>query len=155
MSATNNDQVRREIVSMVCGKPLGSGIAREVYVFGPDPDLVIKLESSACSFQNVKEWDTWQRAQDVEHVARWLAPCVMISSCGSVLLQRRTAVCLNYPERMPAFLADFKRENYGMLDGRLVCHDYGTNLLAEHGMTKRMKRARWWSNNDDVSDDSI
>lgn len=24
------------------------------------------------------------------------------------------------------------------------CHDYGTHLMFEHGMTKRMVKADWW-----------
>ena len=55
----------------------------------------------------------------------------------------RPAGDVQYPDRMPAFLCDFKRRNYGMLADNLVCHDYGTNLLFEHGMTKRMIAARW------------
>ena len=31
-----------------------------------------------------------------------------------------------------------------MLDGRLVCHDYGTNILRTHGLTKHMTNAGWW-----------
>jgi hypothetical protein len=45
---------------------------------------------------------------------------------------------------MPAFFTDLKRENFGLLLGRLVCHDYGVNLLMENGMTKRMRKANWW-----------
>lgn len=45
---------------------------------------------------------------------------------------------------MPIFFTDFKYLNYGFYDGRIVCHDYGTSLIFEHGMTKRTKKAEWW-----------
>lgn len=50
----------------------------------------------------------------------------------------------DYPAKVPAFLSDLKRTNYGMAGKFLVCHDYGTNLLFEHGMTTRLKKAEWW-----------
>lgn len=50
----------------------------------------------------------------------------------------------SYPDRMPAFLTDMKRTNYGLIGKQVVCHDYGTNLLMQMGLTKRMKKADWW-----------
>lgn len=49
-----------------------------------------------------------------------------------------------YPAKMPAFFSDFKRTNYGLHNGRLVCHDYGTSLLMQEGLTKRMKSVEWF-----------
>lgn len=95
-------------------------------------------------FQNVVEWETWQRVKDTP-ASRWFAECRWISGNGSVLVMERTrpAADRDYPEKMPAYLSDFKRRNYGMIGKFLVCHDYGTNMLFEHGMTKREVRARW------------
>lgn len=140
-----------DMMRLICGEYLGSGIGRQVYVCAINPKLVIKFESTSHSFQNVKEWEVWQAVSEVEHVKRWFAPCEMISPCGAVLIQRRTTECYNFPERMPAFLCDFKSENYGILDGRLVCHDYGMHLMLENGMTKRMRKADWWSQKDESS----
>jgi hypothetical protein len=65
---------------------------------------------------------------------------------GRVLIMRKTepAPKTAYPEKMPAFFSDFKRSNYGLLEGRLVCHDYGTCLLATTGVTSRMKKVDWY-----------
>lgn len=30
----------------------------------------------------------------------------------------------------------------------LVCHDYGTNLLFENGMSKKMRKVTWWGADD-------
>ena len=49
------------------------------------------------------------------------------------------------PEKMPAWLTDHKRANYGRLGKRIVCHDYGTNLLLDHGAFKARERlVQWW-----------
>jgi hypothetical protein len=48
-----------------------------------------------------------------------------------------------WPTALPAFFTDFKRENFGFIDGRFVCHDYGTTLLMERGMTKAMRKVDW------------
>lgn len=44
---------------------------------------------------------------------------------------------------MPVFLTDFKPENFGLLNGRVVCHDYGNHLLHERGMSTAMRNAPW------------
>lgn len=47
------------------------------------------------------------------------------------------------PRKVPAFFTDLKAENWGRIDGRFVCVDYGLHLLHEHGMTSRMRSVRW------------
>lgn len=128
---------------MVAGEKLGSGIARTAYVNLLDSTKVVKIEDVSCSFQNVLEWETWQRIQHTKH-ARWFAPCFSISPCGMVLIQGRTTTPSRYPPKVPAFLTDLKRSNYGSYKGRFVCHDYGMTLLMENGMTTRMRKASWW-----------
>lgn len=64
----------------MCGDRLGQGVAREVYVFKPDPTLVIKFELTTHDFQNVNEWEVWESA-----------PCVgrkVAGPCGGHLRQR-------------------------------------------------------------------
>jgi hypothetical protein len=133
----------REAFNLLCDQLIGTGIGRQVFSSAVFKDAVIKVESSAGSFQNIIEWETWQRIKETKF-AKWFAPCVHISPCGSLLIMAKTVPALEYPEQMPAFLTDFKRANYGMLNGQFVCHDYGTNLLFENGMTKRMKKVEWW-----------
>jgi hypothetical protein len=133
----------REAFNLLCDQLIGTGIGRQVFSSAVFTGSVIKVESSAGSFQNIIEWETWQRVKETKF-AKWFAPCEHISPCGSLLIMAKTAPALEYPEQMPAFLTDFKRANYGMLNGNLVCHDYGTNLLFENGMTKRLKKVEWW-----------
>jgi hypothetical protein len=138
--------LHKELVVMLCGEHLGGGIARQVFAHALDPTLVVKFEGTGGSFQNVLEWETWYRVKGTK-LERWFAPCVAISPCGGVLVQRRTTVpgASEFPDRLPSFLTDTKRANFGMLDGQLVAHDYGYNLLMEKGMVVRMKKARWWN----------
>lgn len=136
---------------LLCGKHLGRGMSREVYECRIDPTLVVKVEERAGSFQNVVEWETWDRVKDTPY-SRWFAECKWISDNGAVLLMERTIQPMpsQYPDKMPVFLCDFKRTNYGMAKSCngaktwLVCHDYGTSLLFEHGMTKRTRKINWY-----------
>jgi len=140
---SDNSSVHRDAFNMLIRERIGSGMSREVYSSRVLPDCVVKVEDRIGHFQNVIEWETWERVKDTP-LARWFAPCRWISNCGLVLVMAKTQPALKFPDRMPAFLCDFKRTNYGMHDGRLVCHDYGTHLMFEHGMTKRMVKADWW-----------
>lgn len=133
---------------VLCGRRINSGASREVFECMPLPGHVIKVERNDWGFQNITEWQVWERVRNNKATARWFAPCVYISPCGSVLIMQRTteAADAQLPRKMPWFLDDFRRSNYGMLAGRLVCHDYGSNLLIERGgATQRTHDANWWS----------
>lgn len=135
-----------DLVTSLCGELLGKGMSREVYAWSPNEELVLKLETGD-HFQNVMEWETWWKAKETKH-ACWLAPPVWISGCGTALLMHRTAPLRRgeEPESLPAWLSDHKRRNFGTLLGRVVCHDYGTNLLLNHGAAAgRMKRCEYWN----------
>lgn len=151
---STNATVHRDAFDLLCDERIGYGMSRSVFSSKLLPDCVIKVEEDAGRFQNVIEWETWQRVKDTEY-SRWFAACRWISPCGAVLIMERTRppAPKEFAARMPAFLCDFKRTNYGMLaSGRgrmgkadsLVCHDYGTHLMFEHGMTRRMRKAEWW-----------
>lgn len=126
----------------ITGRLIGWGIGRRVYECTINPDVVLKVEDGGGSFQNVREYETWH-AVNFGPYAKWFAPVEHISPCGMVLVMAKTQRPLKFPERMPVFLTDFNRENYGLYKGRVVCHDYGTNLLMEHGKTPRMRKADW------------
>lgn len=136
--------VHRELACLTCGEYLGGGIARKVFAHAFDPTLVIKFEQDGGSFQNVMEWQAWNRVKHTK-IAKWFAPCVGISATGAVLIQRRTTIAgmSEYPDKLPSFLTDIKTSNYGMLDGRFVAHDYGFTLLMENGMAERMRKVKW------------
>ena len=142
---SDNTAIHRDTFWLMCGNRIGSGMSRVAYTCEFNSDWVIKVEDRAQSFQNVREWEAWQWVKDHPE-ARWFAPCLHISPNGSVLIQRRTITPRpkEFMDRMPVFLGDFKRQNYGMLDGKLVCHDYGTNMLMEHGRSQKMRKVEWW-----------
>jgi hypothetical protein len=140
----------KELVQTMCGKLLGAGAARQVYENLLDPNMVFKFETEHGSFQNIIEWETWDRVKATAH-AKWFAPCIAISPCGGLLVQRRTTPAAFHPEQIPAFFTDLKCTNFGVLfnadntPGHFVCHDYGVHLMLEKGMTKRMQKAAWWN----------
>jgi hypothetical protein len=149
--------ILRDWMNLACDKKLGGGSGRTVFVYGLDPKLVIKVESSG--FQNVMEWETWRAVKSTQY-AKLFAPCRHIAGLGTVLIMDRTlpAPRRAYAKSVPACLGDLKYSNFGLLRGKLVCHDYGTltNLLAGTLSAKmRMRKADWWDAGDGSSfDDS-
>lgn len=135
----------RELRSVVRGDLLGEGTGRKVYVCKLNSHYVVKVEEGGGSFQNVAEWDHWGWVQTVPAIARWLAPCEFISSSGAILIQRRVEPVrrAELPKRIPAFLTDIKLENFGMLEGRVVCFDYGTMGASLRNAPKRLVKADW------------
>lgn len=129
-------------------------MSRVVYDSLVLPNCVIKIEEESGFFQNIIEWETWNRVNYTEH-SRWFAQCKWISSNGSVLIMERTrpASPTELPDRLPVFLSDFKQANFGMVQSQtreggkgqdwFVCHDYGTNRLFEKGMSRRMQKVDW------------
>ena len=143
MSRTHDALMWREAKGLFLGEKLGEGIARKVYVFRPDPKLVVKIEHGSRSFQNVLEYEAWNYLR-TKH-AKWLAPCRSISPCGSMLLQWR-ADSLRESEkfkRLPKFLVDIKRENFGMIGDQMVCFDYGTLIHSLNLTSTALIPAKW------------
>lgn len=136
-----------EFDSLVCGRRLGRGESRVVYSSAIDKSLVFKFERAKHSFHNVCEWEAWQQYKHIPTIAKWLAPCVAISPCGTILLQERTTPLQNAPDKLPAFLCDTKMSNYGTLgkgkNQRVVCHDYG--FLITIKPKSGMKKVNWWN----------
>jgi len=106
---------------------------------------VVKVESDEehRSFANVFEWQNWTDNQFDKRIADWLAPCVSISPCGLILLQKRIEPLRvsERPEKLPAFLTDIKDANFSMYEGRVVASDYST-IIASIGT--RLKKAEWY-----------
>jgi hypothetical protein len=152
---SDNSSTWRQAYDLLCDERIGYGMSRFVFSSKLLPDCVVKIEDAAGRFQNIIEWETWQRVKDTDF-SRWFAECRWISPNGAILIMERTRppAPSEFPDKMPAFLCDFKRTNYGMAGSArrnggagqewFVCHDYGTNLLFENGMTKRMRTAKWW-----------
>lgn len=143
-----------ELLGTVLGEKLGAGVSREVFTSPIDPSVVFKVEAysqvdKGWGFQNVEEYLTWKDLEGHEEYARWLAPCKAISSSGIILVQHRVSPIpkdFPLPDEMPDFLTDFKRANYGLLDGRLVCLDYGLNRFRQAGSRSKkvkMRKVLW------------
>jgi hypothetical protein len=136
-----------ELKDLVLGKMLGVGVYRNVRVFKPKPDLVIKCAIEDPS-NNYIEWEIWNNIKDCKELSKWFAPCVSISDCGLFLLQKRveTKPKKDYPKKIPAFFSDTKYSNFGWLNGKFVCCDYsGFNRIYMDGKPNtKLVKADWW-----------
>lgn len=128
---TLREQVQSsEFLSLCLGECLGEGVSRKVYNFTLNDIYVVKVEIDTAFNvkQNLLEWDFWQQNVDNKSVTDWLAPVVAVSACGTFLVQRKvTPIPHDYqlPTHLPTFLNDIKVQNFGLLDGKFVCVDYG------------------------------
>lgn len=128
------------------GAMIAEGNSRSVFEFRLNPKLVIKIDRSS-HFDNIAEWDIWHGMKDKHHeAARFLAPCVNISSCGRVMLQERTKPINReqLPDKIPSFLEDYKIQNWGLIGKRPVCHDYANHKLFANANTD-LVNVEWWS----------
>ena len=135
--------ISTDFFRLICGDVIGYGVGRTVYECEIRPDLVVKIETPSHSFQNQAEWRIWSEWRYDADMKRWLAPCEAISPCGTVLLQKRTEPfpADAYPKKLPKFLTDTKRSNFGMFEKRVVCHDYA---LVVTTLSTAMVKADWW-----------
>lgn len=128
------------------GKKISHGASRSVYECRLRKDLVVKIETKGQSFSNATEWQIWQEAE-YYGITEWLAPCEFISPSGIVLIQKKTTPApldFVYPIEIPAFFADIKKENFGLLEGRLVCHDYGNHHCFRLALqNKKLQKVEW------------
>lgn len=139
----------RDALTLVCGDLLGSGSCREVYGCKLDSQYVVKVERWGTRFQNPLEFSIWEVVKDDKALARWFAPVTHISDAGLWMIQRLTmpvtvAELQRELPRVPAFFTDLKALNWGRMDGRIVCHDFGLLMTTERGLSaKRMRKADW------------
>lgn len=127
-------RVKDCVLQAVLGKKLGEGCFRKVYAL--DDTRVVKIETEGRAFCNSHEWSLWLEVQGTKW-EKWFAPCLEIDAFGTALIQARTQPMspeqwASFP-RLPNFFADLKQENWGMLEGRPVCHDYGNHNFFRHG----------------------
>jgi hypothetical protein len=126
-----------DLMNLMCNTLLGSGQYRHVYSGKQDATLVFKYEREVGRNCNQTEWEMWMEMKNHE-LGKWLAPCIAISPDARWLIQHRTEP-LQYaqlPDKIPRIFCDTKIENWGMLDGRVVCHDYGNNNGAVRSCTR-------------------
>lgn len=125
----------RDALLLFGGQHLGFGCYREVFAHPHRTDLVIKVETAAGSFMNVLEWEVW-RELATSKWSGYFAPCEDISPSGAVLLMKRTQPIKAFPKALtlPDFFQDVKPENFGLLKGRIVCHDYSLSTLIRRNL---------------------
>ncbi len=134
-----------DMFDFLCEGSVGIGTSRSVYNFRLAENMVIKIENNkeGFFFYNASEFDVWTNIK-IKHpeLSKFLAPCVRISSCGRILLQEKTTPITKeeLPKRIPGFIFDLKRENWGKLaDGRVVCHDYANHSFFSKADTRLVK----------------
>lgn len=143
------DVVKNDLLRLLVGKCIGHGASRNVYLSNTDPNVVVKVETPAWSFQNIAEWDMWHSVKGTKW-EKWFAPCINISPCGMVLLQAKTHPMPPElaPKSIPNFFTDIKFGNFGLLNGRPVVHDYGYNrchsLAISSGRMRKVDKKEWW-----------
>lgn len=139
------EQLHFELSHLVCGEFLGEGVNRRVYRCALNPLYVVKVSDQAHTWQNINEWEVYWYASKV--MAKWLAPCRLISPSGTYLIQDYAEPLRKdeLPKTLPRFLVDQKQENFGMLNGHLVARDYGT-MVALVNRIQGKRKAIWdWS----------
>lgn len=136
-------EAKNAIIAHLSTDLIGSGAYRHVYGLAGRPDCVLKVEygqGTHSQFHNVAEWHTWCEVEQTQW-AKWFAPCVSIDGVGVSMVQRRTQPLTEWPQAiresgLPALFTDVKLANWGLLDGRAVCHDYGYNSLMPRGLRR-------------------
>lgn len=143
--ADENTLLKDCIVRFFVGRRIGKGAYRRVYALNnQDSDSVLKLEYCDAEFCNITEWKVWNAVKDTP-LEEWFAPCVSIDLMGVVLIQKKTKpfesekefnayVEKHHNGTLPAFFEDIHYGNFGMLNGRLVCHDYGFNHFLDEAV---------------------
>lgn len=144
----NDFSLLSDFFDFFCGEFLGEGAFRTVYTYGLNKDWVVKIarvaDTGSGRFDNVVEWDIYQNIKCYHpHLLKYLAKPLYLSSCGRVMIMERTTPLEEkdkLPEKIPAFLADIKRDNWGKIGRRVVCHDYGNHNLYKNMNTKLVTR---------------
>lgn len=135
-----------ELVDLVLGNLLGEGQYRKVFPFRANDRYVMKAADTWQGINcNFAEWDLWCQLKD-KPLGAWLAPIESISSGGRYLVMWRASRMTHLPRRVPLMLAgDLKPANWGMINGRPRCVDYG-NWLQAHLLkadATKLVRAKW------------
>ena len=127
---------------------IGRGTTRKVFAIDGNLHWVVKYEMyGEAPLANMMEYSIWKACEHYEPGRKWLAPCGPLDLGGKFLLQRRVATPPDdfvWPDRIPNWLTDTKKRNFGLLDGRLVACDYAMDLPLAKGISTRMWKVNWW-----------
>ena len=126
-----------DLNDLFVGDLIDYGVYRKVYHSNQDSTVVIKMETAKTThFANVCEWTMWTQFQGTKW-EKWLAPCIMISQSGTILIQKKTTpIEGSMPKMVPNFFLDLKRSNWGIFEDHPVMHDYGHSHLFDIAKTK-------------------
>jgi len=132
---------------MLCGDMIAEGCSRVVYECEYDKSCVVKIakkDEDNLPDDNILEWEIWNMVKDMtDETPKWFAPCVRISENGRILIQKRTNPLTDKQweslDKIPSFLSDVKRSNFGMYKGRICSHDYAFTLFRLN-IDKRMRK---------------
>lgn len=138
--------VNADLISMICGKKIGSGSYRSVYDFNMNHRLVVKIEplSTDC---NITEFMLWDEVRglcgELAWVKDWFAPIHWCSPNGKVIIMEKTKqLDKPRPDKVPSFFTDVKSNNFGWIGNRFVCHDYGfIHRFIKY--EKKFQKAKW------------
>lgn len=149
----NNEELYKSCAQMIIGKHLGRGYSRDVYIHAMEPSIVVKIAMNADGvIANTNEFDIWDEVQHwkgkYENLKNFFCPVTAMSSDCKVLFMKRTQPLRveDIPNEVYTWVTDQKLENFGILDGRLVIHDYGLTLIKNGGITNRKRKADFYLN---------
>jgi len=121
-------------------KLIAKGGSRSVFSHPDNPNAVVKHDKRRR--QNPLEYRVWNICEQHDlPLNQWLAPCFSLSHDSLILVQARTTPVTEWPTEIPVFFTDLDVSNFGMYDGRFVCHDYAFNHAWKHGFSVDMKKA--------------
>jgi hypothetical protein len=141
-----NDGVSEDFFRLMIGERLGQGLYRDVYEFTYNDSYVIKIETGECSFANILEWEVWQSVRYNKKISHWFAPCYKISPRGQFLIQQKTSQINTrhiLPKNIPSFFDDLHMGNWGLIEGKWVCHDYANHKAFSNDFNFKMVKAKW------------
>lgn len=150
--------VGMDLIMCSLGDKLSGGNFRDVYVHTLNQELVLKIEYGHerkdnheslmdNKFCNIQEYLLWNEIEGLKGklawVKEWFAPIEWISPGGHVLCMQRTHPMpeKGRPEMIPDFLWDVKKENFGWIGDKFVCHDYA-HIYAFITYRKKMQKVK-------------
>tara|TARA_B110000503_G_scaffold108036_1_gene161522 strand:- start:213 stop:668 length:456 start_codon:yes stop_codon:yes gene_type:complete len=142
--AYNNPELLISCLDLLCGDFIGSGIARDVYVYAMNSNYVVKIDNSDDSGHNFNEYNVWTNVVNQPKYAKWFAPILWSSSDHRIIVQKKTKPITQLPKELPSFFTDLKLDNFGKIGSQFVCHDYAftSDLLISKGFNSRMKKVK-------------
>ena len=93
-------ELKTTFLHMMVDKLIHAGSSRHVYDM-PEFDAVLKVDIGY-DWQNMREWMTWSDAKGTP-LQPWLAPCILISQSGKLLIQKKTKPIhgMELPKQVP------------------------------------------------------